>query len=1357
MPIYIASRNIDNIPFMPFNHEYLVYIPIGEESNYSAWLTIGAFPSTDPDLPLYGTGSIMTSPNIGDALSLSDDKWSDSYIQYLTDSEPDNDQFGAEFYNLTEVYSASDEYDRWLDLADIAGELSGQFVYKIVDGYAPADATTFGPSVNSNSFASSILRLAALQGISISAFYTDDLTPGYGTLLGTISDDSLNATDQTIAGDGLVALFGGAGGDTLVGGSSSIYLIGGSDDQIDQMIGGSGNTTFVGYYNLNDLGHSDSFHGGSGNDTFVIIDWSTALPGGIPDIVNPPSEPGTSFVHSGEITTPGSVISGGAGLDRLTYEYVGGPVSIQFSTHAISEVEIVTGSAYTDVFSFFGALPAEGVIINPYEYLNGSPTYLDTIDVSGATAPQGLDVTLGPVWSMRIGVIGGTPGDYPIEAYGVDTVIAGDGRDLLRIDNGLSSLPSDPGAIVDLSAGTVEFSTNGNVYGVQNFEHVLGSNSRDTITGNGEANILFGGGGADEIDGGGGDDIIYGDTPASIPETMPGFLGHTPGYDLFHQIYPNGAPAAPEAVDILRGGDGNDIIFFGTGDVIDGGAGFDRGLASFSSAPVEISSADHGVEWLVGSSGNDTLTAATVSTEVSAQKILLTIDTYHYVNTPENYPYWENSAPGYLWRDYEQGYVEINGKTRIIDYSPYTIVEGGDGDDQITSIMNLGDVGRVLLAGGMGDDTYHLSGSHYVPFADLFLASNNYTEIYDLDGTGSIFINGLEISNREYLTPFTEVSYFELNFANNHFFFHANPLEYPYTSPDFYVSNTGASISVQYSDGDLRVIYRDQLDTPDSSDDQLRFLLIRDFEPGDFGITFAEYKNPEKSIGHGTTRTIRTQEFKVGGGDGDDSLTGGDETDALDGGRGNDILDARGGSDLIIPGLGDDIVTTGTGSDRVVFGPEDGNDIVTDFDGLRDRLVLDGQQINPHAPQAGMTIVQSGADVRITYGANSSILLAGVNLDAWKSIVAPLPTIVGTWDDDDIIGTSGSDVISTGEGQHTISAGDGDDWIVYTSGYHTIFGSTSNRGFDTLDLSRFFAADVVFSVSGNDVIVETYEGDLTLTYQAYYSIGNQNANIERIVFADAVLGEQDILNRVITDHVTEGDDIIYGTRRNDTIDGGAGNDTMIGGAGNDYYYVDSPGDVVVELANEGTSDRIFSPLDWTLGDNIERLILTGTAAIYGTGNALGNQIDGNNGANLLSGLDGDDDLRGLGGDDTLDGGNGNDLLDGHIGDDILIGGAGADVFRFRSTKWGTDTIADFNALDGGANEGDVMRFEGLLTGTFAYLGDGAFTGGSDNTEARVEGDRVLVDTDGNGVADITIILTGLTSASQITAEHFQFV
>lgn len=120
-----------------------------------------------------------------------------------------------------------------------------------------------------------------------------------------------------------------------------------------------------------------------------------------------------------------------------------------------------------------------------------------------------------------------------------------------------------------------------------------------------------------------------------------------------------------------------------------------------------------------------------------------------------------------------------------------------------------------------------------------------------------------------------------------------------------------------------------------------------------------------------------------------------------------------------------------------------------------------------------------------------------------------------------------------------------------------------------------------------------------------------------------------------------GDDTLLGREGNDVLEGGLGDDRMEGGAGNDIFNVSAAGDLVVELAGEG-SDEVRAAVSWTLGDHVENLTLTG-AATDATGNALANKILGNAGANTLRGLAGDDRLEGGAGADSLLGGLGNDL------------------------------------------------------------------------------------------------------------------
>src|SRR5690606_24302769 len=89
-----------------------------------------------------------------------------------------------------------------------------------------------------------------------------------------------------------------------------------------------------------------------------------------------------------------------------------------------------------------------------------------------------------------------------------------------------------------------------------------------------------------------------------------------------------------------------------------------------------------------------------------------------------------------------------------------------------------------------------------------------------------------------------------------------------------------------------------------------------------------------------------------------------------------------------------------------------------------------------------------------------------------------------------------------------------------------------------------------------------------------------------------------------------------------------------GGAGEDYYLVDSLGDLVIETSTAADEmDTVESSVSFTLGANLENLMLTGSAPLNGTGNALANIIGGTSAANVLDGGAGADALIGFGGDD----------------------------------------------------------------------------------------------------------------------------
>ncbi|MGO8579533.1 protease, partial [Rhizobium leguminosarum] len=74
--------------------------------------------------------------------------------------------------------------------------------------------------------------------------------------------------------------------------------------------------------------------------------------------------------------------------------------------------------------------------------------------------------------------------------------------------------------------------------------------------------------------------------------------------------------------------------------------------------------------------------------------------------------------------------------------------------------------------------------------------------------------------------------------------------------------------------------------------------------------------------------------------------------------------------------------------------------------------------------------------------------------------------------------------------------------------------------------------------------------------------------------------------------------------------GGAGADTLIVGAGDDTYVIDNAGDLVTEVADEGTDTVKTVLASYPLAANVENLPHIGTAAFVGTSNSLANTSTG---------------------------------------------------------------------------------------------------------------------------------------------------
>lgn len=245
-----------------------------------------------------------------------------------------------------------------------------------------------------------------------------------------------------------------------------------------------------------------------------------------------------------------------------------------------------------------------------------------------------------------------------------------------------------------------------------------------------------------------------------------------------------------------------------------------------------------------------------------------------------------------------------------------------------------------------------------------------------------------------------------------------------------------------------------------------------------------------------------------------------------------------------------------------------------------------------------------------------------------------------------------------------------------------------------------------------------------------YAVGSDDVDV-------AITGSGDDVLRgfAANDYLDAGDgnDLLEGGTGDDRMNGGAGDDTMIGGEGNDFYQVDSASDVVVELP-DGGFDTVLASVSYTLGADVERLILAGGGPLDGTGNAGGNWLDGNSAVNTLRGLDGDDQLYGAEGNDVLEGGAGNDNLNGGAGWDTMNGGDGDDTYSVDSTN---DQVIE--AENGGIDSvGSLLASYTLGTNIetlFVYATDGSGTGNAlDNTLTGSVGNNLL---DG-GLGDDTL-------------------
>jgi serralysin len=326
-------------------------------------------------------------------------------------------------------------------------------------------------------------------------------------------------------------------------------------------------------------------------------------------------------------------------------------------------------------------------------------------------------------------------------------------------------------------------------------------------------------------------------------------------------------------------------------------------------------------------------------------------------------------------------------------------------------------------------------------------------------------------------------------------------------------------------------------------------------------------------------------------------------------------------------------------------------------------------------------------------------------------------TLTGAGGDDTLIGGIGADSMAGGVGNDgydvdqsgdtvTEAAGEGTDTVSSSISYtlgdnvenliltgtaasgtgnglnNSITGNASdnvlNGGLGADSMIGGAGNDLYFVDNGGDLVTELGNGGTdTVSSSISYTLGDNAENLT--LTGTGANGTGNGLNNVIT-----------GNASDNVLDGGLGADSMIGGAGNDLYFVDNGGDQVTELSGGG-NDTVSSSIAYTLGDNVENLILTGSAG-DGTGNAGDNVLTGNGLSNRLNGGAGND---------RLIGGDGVDYLTGGAGNDVFVGEINATKVASKSGPISLDVVLDFT-------KGDKIDLSGIDANT-GIAGDQAFT------------------------------------------------
>ena len=321
------------------------------------------------------------------------------------------------------------------------------------------------------------------------------------------------------------------------------------------------------------------------------------------------------------------------------------------------------------------------------------------------------------------------------------------------------------------------------------------------------------------------------------------------------------------------------------------------------------------------------------------------------------------------------------------------------------------------------------------------------------------------------------------------------------------------------------------------------------------------------------------------------------------------------------------------------------------------------------------------------------------------------------------------------------------------------------KGFDALDLSKYNADEVTFSIKGKHVLIETPDGTIKLKNQIKKNFDTGKV-MEEIIFADGTLDEAAIKARAENDG-TPSPVVVSGTSGNDVIDAtyagdpdgdvitdagniisagaGAGNDKVQAGDGDDTFVYTSGNDIygtgkgfdTLDLSQynmDEVSVRFYRyvsevVMEIETPDGNIRIQDQGSLERYNADGSV--RVDGSLGFesfvfadktvseeefNLLAitsqGTDGSDSIRGAdntagvfdsgAGNDRLYGGDSDDTFIYTSGNDQIFGGGGNDVIDL--SKYSSDEVRIFAAGEGGSI-GKIVTPDGIISASWGFGGE----------------------------------------------------